>query len=156
MRELVQKHNHRRDKCSEAGQGTAVKPGNLRIFAIIDGDGLIGDAAKSADCIVLAAHDNRPLVAVVELKSKGAHAEDLVQKIQKTTQVFARIMTEFSFPLNEIAFYPILFSTRIRPVESLQFLKPANRVTFLGKKYFVARKRYDVPLSDIIAVLSTS
>jgi hypothetical protein len=149
------KYNHTRDECGEKGQGTVIKTGNLKVLAIIDGDSLIGDQAKSADCIVLALHKKHRIVAIIELKSKVVYAEDVVRKIQETTNFLTGIMKELSFSPDKTSFYPIIFSKRIRSVESPQFLKPANRVTFLGKKYFVARKRYDVPLSDIIAVLST-
>ena len=132
-------------ECSE--RGCNLDLAGLGNIVVLKGERIYSDR-KMCDCVIFAEKEGKAIVCAVELKSKLADAEEVVEKLSNGLKASLEILGECSRVPNP-SLYPIVLARSYRGPEH-KVLRH-RKVELVGKRHRVILGRCGLPLSRIIS-----
>ena len=132
-------------ECSEHGCSLALA--GLGNIVVLKGERIHSDR-KMCDCVIFAEKEGRAVVCAVELKSRLADAEEVVEKLSNGLRASLEILGECSGAPNP-SLYPIVLARSWRGPEH-RVLR-SRRVELVGKRHRIILGRCGFSLSRIIS-----
>lgn len=118
----------------------------LNNFIILKGE-KICITKKMCDCLLF--HEKECIIiGTIELKSKTAHASEIIEKLRNGLEFAIKILNECKGSLKNIKFIPVILSRRW---DSSEYRVLTNqRIEIHGKKLNILPKRCGTSLVDLI------
>jgi hypothetical protein len=132
-------------ECSE--RGCSLDLAGLSNIVVLKGERIHSDR-KMCDCVIFAEKGRRAIICVVELKSRFADAEEVVEKLGNGLKASLEILGECCKAPNP-SLYPIVLAKGWRGPEH-RILR-SRRVELMGKRHRIILGRCGASLSRIIS-----
>jgi len=134
-------------RCSE--QHCELRLGGLSHYVVLKGERVCPDR-KMCDCIVFVMMDDRMIIGIVELKSRTAHAREVIEKLTNASKSALKILDECGDRLVGLEFYHLVLSKRWNSSEYRVIT--GHKVSVRGKKYHIIPKRCGTSFAAVMCV----
>ena len=138
------------NSCTERGSKCKLKLDGMNKHIILKGERLCSDQ-KICDCFVFAKEVDLEIVALVELKSRSAHASEVEEKLANSLERAIEILDDCGVSVKDVRRSLIVLAKNWRTAEHKKIRRSAIKIR--GIKEGIIAEKCDNSLRDIISRL---